>query len=73
MKGETHSEGWIFYGSKTAKSHHIAPDNDLIPHNVSTDMSDDFICICDPVMNPDQNIIYHHAMDARPNNYDSNE
>ena len=68
---ETYSEGWIFYGSKTERSHHIVPDNDLIAHNVSTDMSDEFICACDPKLNPDKNIVFHHAMDARPNSYES--
>jgi hypothetical protein len=68
MNNEANLEGWIYYGNKIGRSHHIAPDNDLISHSVDADMSDKFICACDPRLDADKDIILHHAMDARPNN-----
>lgn len=58
-------DGWMLYGGSNGAYHHIIPEDDLIEHKQVADLTDIFLCSCDPGVIPDQNIIVHHPMDGR--------
>lgn len=44
---------------------HTYPSNDLIEHDTTKSGTDDFICQCNPKVDPEHQLIVHSAMDRR--------
>jgi len=47
------------------KTIHIVPVEDLIEHDTTKSVFDDFICQCGPEKDIDNEMVIHHAMDGR--------
>lgn len=43
---------------------HVYPINDLIEHNLE-DYNSDYVCICNPTINIDDQTIIHDSLDRR--------
>ena len=48
------------------KTTHLVPLGDIIEHETESSYTDEFICICNPIVDFETGTIIHHAMDGRP-------